>query len=218
LELIGLTHVLGKAGSGKTMLAAAIAADASRMSQVEWINTDSKTRFIPHLKATVTHFGGVEKNVSVTMANGHRQALETVLNLPLILAPSTSLVVVDPITRVIDMARTDPILWGQELLEEALPTLAALTENRQVDVIVVSEMRTIPEVGDLPVHSIAISKWADKTVKVCLDSSGKSSSIFIEEEGDYREIAHLKVLDDGACQLSLSHHKGVTQDCLEKEY
>jgi hypothetical protein len=181
MGLSGFTHVSGLAGSGKTMLAIAIAADASRMSQVEWVNTDSKTRFIPHLKATVTHFGGVD-------------------------------------TRVIDMARTDPVLWGQELLEEALPTLAALTENREIDVIVMSEIRTIPEVGDLPVHSKAISKWADKTVKVCLDSSGKSSSVFIEEDGNYREIAHLEVLEDGACHLSLSHHKGVTQNCLEKEF
>jgi hypothetical protein len=218
MGLSGFTHISGIAGSGKTMLAIAIAADASRMSQVEWINTDSKTRFIPHLKATVTYFGGVERNVSVTMADGHKQALETVLSLPMILTPCTSLVVVDPITRVIDMARTDPVLWGQELLEEALPTLAALAKNREIDIIVMSEMRTIPEVGDLPVYSKAISKWADKTVKLCLDSSGKSSSVFIEEDGDYREIAHLEVLEDGACHLSLSHHKGVTQNCLEKEF
>jgi hypothetical protein len=78
-------------------------------------------------------------------------------------------------------------------------------------------MRTMPEVGDLPVHSNAISKWADRTVKVCLDSSGRSSSIFIEKDGDYREIAHLKVLEGGACHLSLSQHKGVAKKCSERE-
>lgn len=218
MGLRGFTHIIGLAGSGKTLLAISLAADASRRSQVEWINTDSKTRFIPHLKATVNHLGGEKGNVSVTIAKGHKRALETVLSLPNTLASGSSLVVVDPITRVVDMSRSNPVIWGRELLEEALPTLAALCEDRGIDIIVVSEMRAVPEVGTLPVHSNAISKWADNTVKVCLDSSGNSSSINIEEDGNYRPIAHLSVLEDGACHLSLSHRQGVVRNCLEKEF
>jgi len=218
LRLSGFTHVIGLSGSGKTLLAISLAADASRRSQVEWINTDSKTRFIPHLRATVNHVGGDEGNVSVTIANGHKRALEAVLSLPNTLVSSSSLVVVDPITRVVDMSKSNPVMWGQELLEEALPTLAALCEDRGIDIIAVSEMRSVPEVGNLPVHSNAISKWADNTVRVCLDSSGNSSSINIEEDGNYRPIAHLNVLEDGACHLSLSHRQGVVRSCLEKEF
>ncbi|MHA2067655.1 MAG: hypothetical protein ACXABY_25100 [Candidatus Thorarchaeota archaeon] len=218
MELRGFTHIVGSAGVGKTVLATVIAADISRGTKVEWINTDAKTRFIPHLKATIDHLGGREENVAVTVTKGHKQALETVLSLPNTIESGTSLVVVDPITRVIDMARTDPILWGQELIEEALPTLAALTEGGTIDVIVVSEMRLTPEVGIRPVHFNAISKWADNTVKVCLDSSGKSSSIFIEEDDDFRKIAQLQVRENGACHISISDSQGVIMQCLEKEF
>ncbi len=218
LGLRGLTHVSGLAGSGKTMVATAIAADAARNSLVEWINTDSKTRFIPHLKATVNHYGGKESNVSVNLTKGHKHALETVLSLPKMLAPDVSLIVVDPITRVIDMGRTEPVLWGQELIEEALPTLAALSKNRAIDIIVMSEMRTMPMVGNLPVYYSAISKWADNTIRVCLDSMGISSLILIDESGKEKELAQLKVLDDGACQLLISQEQGVVMNCLEKEF
>jgi hypothetical protein len=185
---------------------------------VEWICTDSKKRFIPHLKATVNLVGGVESNVAVTMTKGHEQALDTLLSLPATLAPHTSMVVFDPITRVLDMSRTDPILWGRVLIEEALPTLGALASERGLDVILVSEMRFLPEVGNSPVYSTEISKWTDNTVKVCRDISGKTSSIFIVENGNDREIAHLQVLRNGACQLSISRHQEVVTNCLEREF
>ncbi|MFX1440972.1 MAG: hypothetical protein ACFFFD_12050, partial [Promethearchaeota archaeon] len=94
LELGGIIHVIGPAGSGKTLLATAIAADASRTSRVEWINADSKKRFIPHLKATIKHLSGVESNVSVMMTKGHKQALDAVLRLPIAITPDTSLIVI----------------------------------------------------------------------------------------------------------------------------
>ncbi|MFX0054583.1 MAG: hypothetical protein ACFFAX_12375 [Promethearchaeota archaeon] len=217
LELGGFIHVTGTAGSGKTLLAATIAADASRTSHVEWINADSKKRFIPHLKATVKHLRGLETNVSVMMTKGHKQTLDAMLSLPKTIAPDTSLIVIDPITRVLDMSRTDPILWGQALIEEALPILGALCWERGIDVIVVSEMRFLPEIGNHPVFSNEIAKWADITVKVCRDFSSKVSSVSIVENGYGRKIAQLKVLKDGACHLSLSYRRGVVTNCLEEE-
>ncbi|MHA2355350.1 MAG: hypothetical protein ACXADC_09265 [Candidatus Thorarchaeota archaeon] len=218
IGLSGFTHIIGAAGAGKTLVAAAVAADVSRSSRVEWINTDSKTRFLPLLKATVNHLDGVEENIAVTLTKGHSNALDTVLSLPGSIHEDTSLVVVDPVTRVIDMARIDPILWGQELLEGVLPTLAALSEDGTVDVIVVSEMRFIPDLGIRPVHSDAISKWSDNTVKVCLDGSGRTSSIFKEHDNEFRKIAQLRVLDSGACQLSVSQSLEGAMQCLEKGF
>jgi len=218
LDLGGITNVIGPAGSGKTLLATAIAADASRTSHVEWINADSKRRFIPHLKATVKHLRGVESNVSVIMAEGHQQALNALLSLPMTITSDTSLIVIDPITRVLDMSRTDPILWGQVLIEEALPTLGALFWERNIDVIVVSEMRFLPEIGNHPVFLNKIARWADRTIKVCRDVSSTLSSVSKLESGDDREIAKLQVLQNGACHLSLSHHQGVVTNCLEEEF
>ncbi|MFW9861190.1 MAG: hypothetical protein ACFFEX_09835 [Candidatus Thorarchaeota archaeon] len=218
LKLGGIIHFIGPAGSGKTLLAATIAADASRTSHVEWINADSKKRFIPHLKATVKHLRGVESNVSVMMTKGHKQTLDALLKLRTTITPDTSLIVIDPITRVLDMSRNDPILWGRLLIEEALPTLGALSWERGIDIIVVSEMRFLHEIGNHPVFSNEIAKWADTTIKVCRDISSKSSSVSIVENGDDRKIAQLRVLQNGACHLSLSHHRGVVTNCLEEEF
>jgi hypothetical protein len=217
-ELRGIIHCIGHAGSGKTLLATAIAADASRTSHVEWINADSKKRFIPHLKATVKHLGGVESNVSVMMTKGHKQTLDAISKLFRTITPDTSLVVIDPITRVLDMSRSDPVLWGRILIEEALPILGALSWERGIDIIAVSEMRFHPDIGNRPVFSNEIEKWADSTVKVCRDVSGKSSSVSIVENGDCREIAQLSVLQNGACLLSPSHRQGVVINCLEEEF
>ncbi|MFW9888371.1 MAG: hypothetical protein ACFFER_09325 [Candidatus Thorarchaeota archaeon] len=218
LELRGIVHVIGHAGSGKTLLATAIAADASRTSHVEWINADSKKRFIPHLKATVKHLGGVESNVSVVMTKGHKQTQDAISELAMTIIPDTSLVVIDPITRVLDMSRSEPILWGQVLIEETLPTLGALSWERGIDIIAVSEMRFHPDIGNRPVFSNEIEKWADSTVKVCRDISGKSSSVSIVENGDCHEVAQLRVLQNGACLLFLSHRQGVFTNCLEEEF
>ena len=218
MELKGIIHIIGPAGSGKSLLASAIAADASRTSHVEWINTDSKKRFIPHLKATIKHLGGVESNVSVMLTKGHKPALDALLMLPVTITSDTSLIVVDPITRVLDMSRTDPILWGRVLIEEAMPILGALSWERGIDIIVVSEMRFHPEIGIRPVLSNEIGKWADSTVKVCREISGKSSYVSIMENGVTREIARLRVLQTGACLLSLSPRQGVVTNCLEEEF
>ncbi|MFX1439252.1 MAG: hypothetical protein ACFFFD_03320, partial [Promethearchaeota archaeon] len=149
---------------------------------------------------------------------GHKQALDAVLRLPIAITPDTSLIVIDPITRVLDMSRTDPLLWGQELIEEALPTLGALSLERGIDIIVVSEMRFHPETGNLPVFSNEIAKWADSTIKVCRHISRKSSSVSFVESGNNFEIAQLQVLQNGACQLFLSRQQGVVSNCLEKEF
>lgn len=222
LGLTGLTHIVGPAGSGKTLLAAVFAAETSRDSAVEWINTDGKTRFIPHLKATISLVGGCESNVSVVLVRNHIQAVESVLNLPDTIIDSTSLVIVDPINRVLDMSRKDPVMWGQELIEGVLPTLAALIEDKEVDIFIVSESRLIPDVGVRPVLTEVISRWTDHTVHVCKNEASQTSSVSIEDGTHYRHIAELSVLNSGACILKdaseATEISEVAEKCLARDY
>ncbi|MFW9982649.1 MAG: hypothetical protein ACFFE3_12130, partial [Candidatus Thorarchaeota archaeon] len=166
----------GKAGSGKTLLASIIACNESRYSKVEWINTDAKQSFVPQLKRIVESEEGVMDNITVTMANDRHEIREVILNLSEFLDPEVSLVVIDSITRILDMAREDPILWGREMIEESLPTLAGLVSNLRVNIIIISETRAMEDSNILAVHQKTISKWVDHDIlltKTNVDSSSK---------------------------------------------
>jgi hypothetical protein len=134
----GLIHLSGTAGSGKTLLAAAIAAKISRQHHVDWLSTDGKTGFIDHLK--------------------RNDALRAVLDVTSRIKYNTRLVVIDPITRVLDMSRSDPVLWGRSLFEEALPTLAGVADSNSLLIIITSEVRDNDN-GSQAVYHKKIKPW-----------------------------------------------------------
>lgn len=176
LNLEGLIHIWGKAGSGKTLLASIIASNESRYSKVEWINTDAKQSFVPQLKRLVESEEGVMENIIVTMLNDRHEIREVILNLAERLDPEVSLVVIDSITRILDLARADPILWGREMIEEALPTLAGLVDQKGLSVIITSETRAMEDSKNLAVHQKTIAKWVDHDfllIKTTMDSSSQ---------------------------------------------
>jgi KaiC/GvpD/RAD55 family RecA-like ATPase len=164
LALDGLIHLWGDAGTGKTLFACSIASEVSRYSKVEWINTDSKQSFIANLKRTIESADGSIQNVSVTMARDRHEVRDLILDLSRSLPEGVSLIVIDSITRLLDMARENPILWGRELLEEALPTLAGIVDEKGVKIIITSESRAMSETGNRAVHHHTIKKWVDHDI------------------------------------------------------
>lgn len=199
LALDGLIHLWGDAGSGKTLLACSIASEVSRYSKVEWINTDSKQSFIPYLKRSIESAGGSIQNVSVTMANDRTEVRDLILGLSRSLPAGVSLIVIDSITRLLDMAREDPILWGRELFEEALPTLAGIVDEKGVKVIITSESRAMSESGNLAVHHRTIKKWADHDILLVRNALEESTRILrvVDTPEDQELIGILRLMENG---------------------
>jgi len=199
LTLDGLIHLWGDAGSGKTLLACSIASEVSRYSKVEWINTDAKQSFIPFLKRSIDSVGGSIQNVSITMAGERNEVRDLVLMLPQSLPDGVFLIVIDSITRLLDMAREDPILWGRELFEEALPTLAGLVDERRVTILLISESRAMTDSGNLAVHHRTIKKWVDHDIMLVRNPLEDSSRIMRVVDGldNKEQIGILRMMDDG---------------------
>lgn len=203
LGLRGLIHIWGEAGSGKTMLASKIAADESRCSKVEWINTDSKQSFVGRLKLDINDQGGNLDNVIVSIVNDRSAIRELILNMGNVVEPGVSLVVIDPITRVLDMSRKDPNLWGREMVEVALPSLVGLVKKKNVNVIITSEARTLDEQTTVAVHHKTISKWADYELHIIKSRDGGTSQIIREDEDTVQ--MGLLGLQENSLVLTSSH-------------
>jgi len=204
MGLEGLTHIWGPAGSGKTLLAVAFAADESVSSAVEWINTDGKMSFVKHLRRNVKACGGKMSAVTTFVTLDYAQSRDCVMNVASRITPLTSLVVVDPVTRVIDMARLNPTLWGQELIEEVLPTLAGVVSSG-VKVVVISENRVIDGAITCPVHHETIKQWVDHDLAVRRDAIGPYSTIIgTNRAGLEVPLGKIKLLETGIVEVSLS--------------
>lgn len=211
IGLSGLVHIWGKAGSGKTMLASKIASNESIYSRVEWINTDSKQSFVHQLKRDIEVGCGNIENVTVTMVSDRNQIRDMILNLTKTLEPEVSLVVIDSLTRVLDMARKDPTLWGREMIEEALPALAGLVNKKNVNVIITSEARTVDEQRTIAVHQKTISKWTDHDLHLVKTNKGDSSRIIRETDSEVQ----MGILDLKANSLVLSRHHSHPRGTVE---
>jgi hypothetical protein len=139
------------------------------------------------------------------MTRNHNEVQQVILDLITFLEGSDALIVIDPLTRVVDMARTDPTMWGQELIEEALPTLAALATGGPC-VLVTSECRSLAEGEKTPVHHQAIRRWADNEILVQREKAGSCSTItsIDPKSGAQKQIGRLKLLETGLIEVSIA--------------
>lgn len=200
LGLRGFIHFWGTAGSGKTSLAVAIASSVSKHSKVEWINSDGKQSFISQLKKNVLAQKGHPTNILVTLTTGKHELVNEIHSLADRMS-EVRLVVIDPITRVLDMAREDPTLWGRELVEDILPTLAGIIERFNIDIIITSECRFIEDSEYQAVHHSTISRWVDFDFHITRDRSGSFSHIQNTIESQMQETAVLRMDDSGVLNI-----------------
>jgi hypothetical protein len=200
LGLEGLIHIWGDAGSGKTLFAVSLASDVSKYSHVEWINTDAKKSFVTHLKKNVVESGGRTENITVTLTESRSELRTLIDNLPITLE-STSLVIIDPITRVLDMTRENPILWGRELVEEVLPTLTGVVSKTNVDIVIISESRMMEDSSNRAVHHSSIARWIDHDLFLARSMNGTQSQIFRLSDNGLQEIAVMNLVPKGILEV-----------------
>ncbi|MGY5879081.1 MAG: AAA family ATPase [Candidatus Thorarchaeota archaeon] len=199
LGLGGFIHLWGTAGSGKTLLAVALAADISKYAKVEWINTDGKKSFVRYLKRNIEASGGRSDNVTITMTDDQPELLELIQTLPGSDLPS--LIVIDPITRVLDLARDDPTLWGREIVEDVLPTLAGMVTANDLAIVITSESRMLEDFETRAVHHSTITKWIDHDLCLNRDMSGSLTHIVRKIEDVEQETAQLRVDQTGVLEI-----------------
>ncbi|MGY5859241.1 MAG: AAA family ATPase [Candidatus Thorarchaeota archaeon] len=199
LELGGLIHLWGAAGSGKTLLAVALASDVSKYAKVDWYNTDGKKSFVSYLKNNIASSGGCPDNVTITMVDDQTELLDLVQQLPNSELPS--LIVIDPITRVLDLGRENPTLWGRELVEDVLPTLAGIVAANDVSIIITSESRMLDDFNNHAVHHSTIGKWIDHDLCLNRDMSGSETHIVQKIEDADQETAQLRVDQSGILEI-----------------
>lgn len=200
LGLNGLIHLWGNAGSGKTLLTVALASDASKHCKVEWINTDGKRSFIKQLRDNVNAYGGKTENITVTMTNGKSELLTLIDSLPMNLQ-DTQLIIIDPITRVLDMARDDPLMWGREIIETVLPTLTGIVAKGNADIIITSESRTMDDSQNKAVHHSTITRWTDHDLRLLRDVVNAHTQILESFDNELHETALMKITGEGIIEI-----------------
>ena len=218
LDAKGLIHLWGTSGSGKTLFALQSAAIRCKASHVLWISTDLKLSFINLLKGYVDHYQGIPSNISVIVTKGSSAAYNKICNLEGELQANTSLVVIDSLTRVLDMARRNPSIWGRELIEDILPFLSGLVRSKNISVLCISECRNLGDTNPIPVFYEQIMKWANSDFHLKRQYGSFSSEIF--DTINSFQIAEQKAGEDGFYILSPLPRKtnqGEDATCLEEQ-
>ncbi|MHA1959840.1 MAG: AAA family ATPase [Candidatus Thorarchaeota archaeon] len=207
LDLDGLVHIGGDGGTGKTHLAIAIAAEATKCGHILWANTDGKGAFVRRLRENIQAVGGKRENVTLVL--GHRNGAETVRNIPNSMRDDTVLVVVDTVTRVLDMSRRRPTMWGRELLEEALPILAGISHDRCV--LMISESRQLDD-KNTPVHHKTIKRFCDHDLMLKRDPVRRLSTILRVEDGRDTVTAEMVIDDVGLVEIRTMDDKNTGRE------
>lgn len=200
LGLSGLIHLWGIGGAGKTLFAVAIASEISKYSKVEWINADGKKSFVTQLKKNVVSQNGKPENIVITLIQDSKALVDEIHSLSKRINDAR-LIVIDPITRVLDMARKNPILWGQEIVEDVLPVLAGIVERFNIDIIITSECRLMNGSVNHAVHHETITKWVDHDLHIDRDPTGLFSHVLISSPDIEKETAILRITEDGVLDV-----------------
>lgn len=196
-ELKGMIHVSGDPASGKTLFAIAYASEMSVRSDVLWINTNGKMAFIEPLKRTMSYRNGKPESVRIISTLGHEMVLQAIEDIPSFLTEDTALVVIDSITRVLDMGlRTEP-MWGRILFEEVLPTLTAISMTQDLTILYISECRDVGG-SRRAVYKEAMNRFADYEIKI---TRSRRSGISIAEAGS-APLAQIRIEEGGQVALA----------------
>lgn len=197
-QLNGLIHISGEPASGKTLFAIGYAAEASTKGEVLWVNTNGKMAFLSSLKRTISRRNGNVKSVRILTALGHKMVRQTISNIPSFLTDNTILVVIDSITRVLNMGlRVEP-MWGRVLFEEILPGLTAISMTHNITILCISECRDVGG-SKRAVYEEAMNRFANHEIRV---SRTRKSGISVAEI-ESKSLAKIRLEKEGSVTMAL---------------
>ena len=218
LQRKSIIHIGGNSGSGKTLLAAKLAAQKSRTNSVDWLCADGKRSFIRYLKRAVKSSGGVQSNLILTITDNHWDVLQSILSTHDRLRSDSAFIVVDPITRVLDMSRKDEVMWGRNLFEEALPTLVGLSIQRDLTLLITSEVRFR---GDktAPVFWDNLRTWLDADFLIKrLPDSNISEVYDVTDPNTENFLTSFAVNEEGLQFIEGETKRRTKENCSEEQY
>ena len=174
---------------------------------MRWICADGKRSFVRALRINTEN----SRNITVNILTGYKEVQDAILSLCEMIPDDTSLIVVDPITRVLDMTRRKELMWGRDLIENALPSLVALTEQG-VKVVLVSEVRNLEE-RVTPVMHESILIW--KPVDLQLVRRLQRDSTLLR---DGNPLARMMIDGKGVVRLSPPTQEWRISECSESQF
>lgn len=196
-ELTGLIHISGEPASGKTLFAIGYASEMSVKGDVLWVNTNGKMAFITPLKRTISRRNGNPDSIRILTALGHEMVSQTISNIPSFFTENTILVVIDSITRVLNMGVRHEPMWGRVLFEEILPTLTAISMTHNVIVLCISECRDVGG-SKRAVYKEAMNRFASQKIRI---TRTRKSGISIAET-ESRPLAEISLEEEGSVALA----------------
>ena len=193
-----------------------MAAKATITGHVEWFVADGKYSFLKPLKANIRHYGGIENSLTVFHTLGLETFRESIQKLPDRISDDCSMLVIDPVTRALDMSRKNPVMWGRELLEDVMPVLTGLAISRGTDIVITSEVRNLDD-EVTPIHHQTIKKWVDHDILLTRKYGSRGSLISYTMGGEPREIGKMVLRDDGVVEVhridGLDVREGGNNEC-----
>jgi predicted ATP-dependent serine protease len=197
-DLNGLIHISGEPASGKTLFAIGYASEMSRKGDVLWVNTNGKMSFLTPLKRTISRRNGNAKSVRILTALGHEMIRQTLSDIPLFLTEDTILVVIDSITRVLNMGLRSEPMWGRVLFEEVLPALTAISMTHNTSILCISECRDVGG-SKRAVYQEAMNRFANQEIRI---TRTRKSGISIAEI-ESKPLAKISLEKEGSVALAL---------------
>ena len=214
LKTGGVIHIRGESGTGKTLLATRFAAAVSRSNRVDWLCADGKKAFASALTRNVIHYGGMPSNIMILQPKGHVEARAAIMSLRETVNYNTRLIVIDPVTRVLNLGIRDLEMWDRVLVEEILPTIAGLAAEIHVCFILTSEVRMLDE-QNVPIHQGIIRKWTDLEIFLERSKTDWTTINLLDQLEGLQHIGDMRLTEEGIVEISTNYQGGDQTDCSE---
>ncbi|TFF91942.1 hypothetical protein EU545_02495 [Candidatus Thorarchaeota archaeon] len=191
-----ITHVYGRAGSGKTTLALEFVLSALRMGHhVVYVNSETSSPIERLEQMAGRPYQDILNSIRIIVPKNFKEQGEIVEDLELYAPERTRIIVVDTLTRLYRVSLDDKATnyTAHRELNRQAGLLKGIASQRNVAVMILNQVRAKLDGTDdfEPVARNIMEYWSDVTLKL---TAGKSSSERIVERIDFpSEKARLRL-------------------------
>jgi RecA/RadA recombinase len=209
-----ITHVYGKAASGKTTLALQFVASAVHLElDTIYINTETASPVERLEQITERGYGDIESQVKILTPRSFEDQGVLIDDIELYARENTRVVIIDTLTRHYRLAMNESKkinFANHRELNRQTGVLKGLARNRDIAVLLLNQVTARPK-GDEEFEPVArniLSYWSDVTVRTQIGrNQGSRMIIRLKPEGEPSQ-AQLYLCNDGFA---------MTPSTLEKE-